>query len=340
MSKRIFRNITAVSLLLLLTGRVYAIDGVSESHGDNCEASQTTPSPHRENIMTLAEALKGHVYKLAQEIGERNVFQPQALHQAEEYIRQTWKEQGYEVLEQEYTLKGVRSANIEVNKTGTTKHDEIILIGAHYDSVTGSPGANDNGSGVAALLEMSRLLRDVEMQRSVRFVAFVNEEPPFFFTRQQGSRVYARAVRKRGDNIRLMLSLETMGYFRDEPRSQRYPPLFRYFYPDKGNFIALVSNFRSRKLMYRLAEAFRAESDFPLHHVATFSIIPGVGWSDHLSFWMNGYRALMVTDTAFYRYPWYHAGEDSAEKLDYPRLAEVTDGLVKAVIQLTNSGEL
>ena len=134
MSKRIFRNTTAVGLLLLLTGRVYAIDGVSESHGDNCEASQTTPSPHRENIMTLAEALKGHVYKLAKEIGERNVFQPQALHQAEEYIRQTWKEQGYEVLEQEYTLKGVRSANIEVNKTGTTKHDEIILIGAHYDS--------------------------------------------------------------------------------------------------------------------------------------------------------------------------------------------------------------
>ena len=339
-SKRFFRKIAAVSLLLLLIGRVFAIDGVSAPHVNNSEATQITLSPHRENIMTLAEALKGHVYKLAKDIGERNVFQPQALYEAEEYLRQTWKKQGYEVLEQEYTLEGVRSANIEVNKTGTTKPDEIILIGAHYDSVIGSPGANDNGSGVAVLLEMSRLLRDIEMQRSMRFVAFVNEEPPFFFTQQQGSRIYVKAVRKRGDNIRLMLSLETMGYFRDEPRSQRYPPLFRYFYPDKGNFIALVSNLRSRKPMYRLAEAFRTESDFPLQHVATFSIIPGVGWSDHLSFWMSGYKALMVTDTAFYRYPWYHTREDSAEKLDYPRLAEVTDGLVKAVLQLANSGEL
>jgi Zn-dependent M28 family amino/carboxypeptidase len=286
--------------------------------------------------MNLEEALKGHVYKLALEIGERNIYHPEALHQSEEYIRQTWIAQGYEVLEQAYTLQGVRSVNLEINKVGTTKPDEIILIGAHYDSVIGAPGANDNGSGVAAMLEMSRLLRDAELQRSVRFVAFVNEEPPFFFTKEQGSRVYAKAIRKRGDNIRLMLSLETMGYFRDEPGSQHYPPLFRYFYPDKGNFIALVSNFRSRKAMHQLAKAFREESDFPLEHVATFSAIPGVGWSDHLSFWMNGYRALMVTDTAFYRYPYYHTGEDSADKLDYPEFAEVTDGLTRAIIRLAN----
>jgi Zn-dependent M28 family amino/carboxypeptidase len=287
--------------------------------------------------MTLAEALKRHVYRLALEIGERNVFYPEALHQAEAYIRQTWAEQGYEVLEQEYTLQGVRSANLEVNRIGTTKPEEIILIGAHYDSVIGSPGANDNGSGVAALLEMSRQLRNVELQRSVRFVAFVNEEPPFFFTKNQGSRVYAKAIHKRGDNIRLMLSLETMGYYRDEPGSQHYPPLFRYFYPDTGNFISLVSNFRSRRAMLKLAEAFRAESDFPLEHVATLAMIPGVGWSDHLSFWMHGYRAVMVTDTAFYRYPYYHTREDSAEKLDYTRFAEVTDGLSRAVIRLANS---
>lgn len=287
--------------------------------------------------MTQAEDLKKHVHRLALEIGERNVFHPEALHEAEEYIRERWTGQGYEVLKQEYTLQGIRSANLEVNKIGTSKPDEIILIGAHYDSVSGSPGANDNGSGVAVLLEIARQLRPVDTQRSVRFVAFVNEEPPFFFTKEQGSRVYTKAIDKRDDNIRLMISLETMGYFRDEPHSQSYPPLFSHFYPDKGNFIAFVSNFRSRRAMHQLAKAFRAESDFPLQHVATLSMIPGVGWSDHLSFWMHGYRALMVTDTAFFRYPYYHSREDSAEKLDYSRLAEVTNGLTRAIIRLADS---
>jgi len=287
--------------------------------------------------ITQAEDLKKHLYRLALEIGERNVFHPEALHEAEEYIRESWTGQGYEVLKQEYTLQGIRSANLEVNKIGTSRPDEIILIGAHYDSVIGSPGANDNGSGVAALLEIARQLRHVETQRSIRLVAFTNEEPPFFFTREQGSRVYARAIRKRGDDIRLMIALETMGYFRDEPHSQSYPPLFRHFYPDKGNFIAFVSNFRSRRAMRRLARAFRAESNFPLQQVATLSMIPGVGWSDHLSFWMHGYRALMVTDTAFYRYPYYHSQEDSADKLDYVRLAEVTNGLTTAIIRLADS---
>lgn len=291
------------------------------------------------DAMTQAEDLKKHVYRLALEIGERNVFHPEALHEAEEYIIENWREQGYEVVKQEYTLQGVRSANLEVTKIGTSRPDEIILIGAHYDSVIGSPGANDNGSGVAVLLEIARQLRPLETQRSIRLVAFTNEEPPFFFSKEQGSRVYAKAIHKRGDNIRLMISLETMGYFRDEPGSQSYPPLFRYFYPDRGNFIAFVSNFRSRKAMHRLARAFRAESDFPLQQVATFSMIPGVGWSDHSSFWMHGYRGLMVTDTAFYRYPYYHSHEDSAEKLDYVRLAEVTNGLTRAIIKLADSDE-
>ena len=202
------------------------------------------------DAMTQAEDLKKHVYRLALEIGERNVFHPEALHKAEEYIIENWKEQGYEVVKQEYNLQGIRSANLEVTKIGTVRSDEIILVGAHYDSVVGSPGANDNGSGVAVLLEIARQLRSVVTQRSVRFVAFANEEPPFFSTEEQGSQVYARAIHERGDNIRLMISLETMGYFRDEPNTQSYPPLFRYFYPDRGNFIAFVSNFRSGNAMH------------------------------------------------------------------------------------------
>ena len=133
-----------------------------------------------------------------------------------------------------------------------------------------------------------------------------------------------------------MLALETMGYYRDEPNSQEYPPLFRFFYPNQANFISLVSNFRSRQAMLKLAQAFRNSSDFPLEHAATFSFVPGVAWSDHLSFWRQGYRALMVTDTAFYRYPHYHAADDTADKLDYGRLAQVCDGLFKAIGLLAN----
>ena len=288
--------------------------------------------------MSVSEQLRRHVFHLADEIGERNVYRPEALHAAENYIRQSWQTMGYEVQSQEHETAGVRSANLEVNVAGHQHAEEILLIGAHYDSVTGSPGANDNGSGVACLLELARLFINAPQARSLRFVAFVNEESPFFFTKQQGSMHYAKAARQRGDDIRLMLSLETIGYYRNEPGSQEYPFLFRYFYPNRANFIAFVSNFRSRRSLRRLVSAFRHSCDFPAESVATFSGIPGVAWSDHLSFWRHGYRAVMVTDTAFYRYPYYHSAEDTAEKLDYEQLALVTHGLYGALCQLAEQG--
>ena len=261
----------------------------------------------------IASALRHHVFTLAEEIGERNIFKPQALHDAERYIKETWQAMDYEVQSQIYEVNGVRSANLEITIPGSHKANEILLVGAHYDSVRGSPGANDNGSGVATLLELSRLFVGSTPQRTIRFVAFVNEEPPFFLTSDMGSMHYAKAARRHGDDIRLMLSLETIGYYRDEPKSQGYPPLFRYFYPDKGNFIAFVSNFRSRSKLKKLTRAFRHCSDFPVEQVSTFSGIPGVAWSDHLSFWRRRYHAVMVTDTAFYRYPYYHSYEDNAK---------------------------
>jgi Peptidase family M28 len=251
------------------------------------------------------ERLGAHVVRLAGEIGERNVFRPAALEAAARYISGQWEGFGYRVRRQEYEVAGVTCANLEVERSGRERERGILLIGAHYDSVRGCPGANDNGSGVAALLELARCFVGVEPACAVRFVAFVNEEPPFFTTGQQGSMVYARAARQRGDDIRLMVSLETMGYFSDASDSQSYPPLFRHFYPDRGNFLGLVSDLRSRRAMLRLARAFRATSDFPLEHAATFRWVPGVAWSDHRSFWREGYPALMVTDTAFYRYRFY-----------------------------------
>lgn len=282
-----------------------------------------------------AEQLRRHVYRLAETIGERNVFHPQALHAAEDYIRETWRAQGYEVVAQDCTVKGVRSANMEITRLGTTHPAEIILIGAHYDSVQGSPGANDNGSGVAALLELSRLFAGVEPARTLRFVGFTNEEPPFFPFGGMGSMHYARAARRRGDDIRLMISLETIGFYSDAPGSQSYPPLFRFFFPKRADFIGLVSNFRSRRAMRQLARAYRAATDFPMQHVATLAVVPGVAWSDHLSFWRQRYRAVMVTDTAFYRYPWYHTGEDTSDKLNYGEFARMTNGLFKALVAMT-----
>lgn len=293
--------------------------------------------PHQEadQASHLERRLRTHVDELATTIGERNVLRPSALHQAENYLMTVWEQQGYEVWTQPYTERGVRCANLQATRLGCSRTEEIILLGAHYDTVPGSPGANDNGSGVAALLEISRMFAAVEPVRTVRFVAFVNEEPPFFMTPAQGSMRYASEARRRGDDIHLMASLETIGYYRDDVGSQLYPPLFRWFYPDRGNFLAFVSNYRSRKTMRALAHAFRESCDFPLEHVATFERVPGVAWSDHYSFWRHRYRALMVTDTAPYRYPHYHSPDDTADKLDYGRLARVTDGLFRAFAEVS-----
>lgn len=280
------------------------------------------------------DRLRRHVAVLAGEVGERNVFHPIALRAAADYISGQWYGQGYRVTAQTYLARGVPCANLEVTRIGVDRPQEFILVGAHYDSVAGSPGANDNGSGVAAMLEISRLFAAARPGCGVRFVAFVNEEPPFFFWGRMGSKVYARAARLRGDDIRLMASLETLGYYRDEPGSQRYPPLFRWFYPRRGNFLAFVSNFRSRRAMLGMVAAFRAHCRLPAEHLATFAWVPGVAWSDHYPFWRQGYRALMVTDTAFYRYPYYHTAQDTPDKLDYTRLALATQGLYHAFLEL------
>ena len=286
----------------------------------------------------LTHRLQMHVERLAGDIGERNVFASEALQRAAVYIEDEWGTMGYDVERLEYDVSGIRCANLVTTRKGSARSSEILLLGAHYDSVIGSPGANDNASGVAALLEIARMFHAVEPMLTVRFVAFVNEEPPFFWTHKQGSMVYAEAARRRGDDIRLMASLETIGCYSDQPGSQSYPPLFRLFYPNRGNFIGIVSDFGSRPAMQRLAEAFRAQSDFPLQTVSTFRFIPGVSWSDHRSFWRHGYPAVMVTDTAFYRYRHYHTPTDTADKLAFPKLAQVTLGLFQAVAVLAREG--
>jgi Zn-dependent M28 family amino/carboxypeptidase len=287
---------------------------------------------------SLIRQLQEHTRILAGDIGERNVFRPGTLDAASSYIALVWRQQGYEVREQVYPVRGSRCTNLEVTRAGTDKPETFILVGAHYDSVKGSPGANDNGSGVAAMLEISRLFAEVCPRVSLRFVAFVNEEPPFFFWKQMGSMVYARAARKRQDNILCMASLETIGYYSSRPGSQRYPPFFRYFFPDTGDFIGFVANLKSRKVLRQAVQAFQDHSDFPLRHVATFSFIPGIFWSDHYSFWKHGYPAIMITDTAPYRYPWYHTAADTPDKVQYEPLARLTVGLFAMFAAMAGAG--
>ncbi|RPI46650.1 MAG: M28 family peptidase [Betaproteobacteria bacterium] len=280
----------------------------------------------------LEHELRRHVAALATQIGERNIWCRGSLTAAANYVEAEWRSQGYSVAPQAcYAVHGETCRNLEVAIPGGARSSEILLVGAHYDTVCASPGANDNASGVAALLEIARMLKGAQPAQTLRLLAFVNEESPFFRSDQMGSAIYARAARARHDNITLMLSLEMLGCYDDAPGSQSYPPFLRPFYPDRGNFIAFVSNLGGRQSLRRLAAAFRSQSQFPCETLAAPAIVPGLSWSDHRSFLQVGYKAVMVTDTAFYRYRHYHSPDDTEEKLNYRSMAQVVDGLARAL---------
>jgi Zn-dependent M28 family amino/carboxypeptidase len=283
----------------------------------------------------LAARLEKHLAILSGEIGERNLWREGTLEATADYIEETFQAMGYAVSSQAYSVQGTSVRNLEAVLGGTSLAEEIVLLGAHYDSVSGSPGANDNASGVAALLEIARLLATKPLARSVRFVAFVNEEAPFFYTWEMGSHRYAHRAHERGDNIIAMLSLETLGYYSDAEGSQRFPnPVYTWFYPDTGNFIGFVGNLASRNLVRQSLGSFRHHSAFPSEGVAAPGRMMGIHWSDHWSFWQEGYAAIMVTDTALFRYPHYHASTDRPDRIDYERLARVVDGLAKVTVDL------
>ena len=287
----------------------------------------------------LSSRLRAHVEMLAGTIGERNVYHPDQLLAAAAYIEETFRQYGHEPVPLFYTVQGQEVRNIEVTIPGTTKPGEIVVIGAHYDSVRGTVGANDNGSGTAAVLEMARLLKDKPLARTVRLVMFVNEEPPFFQTESMGSLVYARLCTKRGDNVVAMFTPETIGYYDDRKGSQRYPFPFSLFYPSQGNFIAFVGDTKSRPLLTRSLSSFRKHAKFPSQGAALPGSIQGIGWSDHWAFWQEGWPGFMVTDTAPFRYPHYHQTSDTPDKIDYDRTARVVMGLTRMAEDLAEGNE-
>lgn len=285
----------------------------------------------------LAEELHSHVQKLAGQIGERNVFHHDRLVMAADYIRTMLAGAGYEVHRHPYEVAGKICENIEAEVRGRERPDDIIVIGAHYDSVRGSPGANDNASGVAAILTLAHAFADTTPARTLRFVSFANEEPPFFQTEHMGSRIYAKRSRERREKIVLMLSLETIGYYSDEPGSQHLLFPLNLIYPSTGNFIAFVSNVENGFLLRQLVGSFRQQAKFPSEGAALWDVIPGVGWSDHWAFWKEGFPAAMVTDTAPFRYPAYHSHADRPELVQYEQMARVVFGLQAVIAEMANA---
>ena len=283
----------------------------------------------------LEVAMRRHVEVLAGVIGARSTACWGGLARARAYVERAFREAGYDdVRSLPYDCRGRTVYNLEVEMRGVRQPDRIVVVGAHYDAFLDCPGANDNASGVAALLEIARSMRLRPTARTLRFVAFVNEEPPHFARESMGSRVYARAIRQRGDNVTAMLALETIGYYSSRPGSQRYPPPFSWYYPDTGDFIGFVGNLGSRGLVRECVGSFRKHTRFPSEGAAAPGMITGIGWSDHRSFWQEGYPGVMVTDTALFRYRHYHQDTDTANRLDYPSMARVTGGLIEVITDL------
>ncbi len=341
---------TFLTLILILTLSLFLF-----YHRENETLMSQRDSTHNENSpspipLPQGEGARGRVKKvdiqnnlrktvhiLSHKIGSRGYLQTNALQRTADYITSELKYYGYNISFQSYEFQGNTYKNISAEIRGKKIPEKILVIGAHYDTVTGTPGADDNASGIAGLLEIARLLHSQSFDKTVRFVAFTLEEPPLFRSKFMGSYVYAQSLKKKGEDLEGMICLEMIGYFTDKPESQFFPlSFFRWIFPSKGNFIIFISNLHSKKILNHVKNGFKKGTDLPVESISTFSIIPGIDFSDHRSFWKFGYNALMVTDTAFYRNPNYHGIGDLPETLDYERMTEVVLGLKSAIEKLAS----
>ncbi len=281
--------------------------------------------------LTIITRLQTHVQALAVGIGGRQTAS--SLERTVAYIDSELHSYGYTPQQQSFKVAEQTFVNVVAELGGMQHPDKILVVGAHYDTAGDLPGANDNGSGVAATLELARHFSKAKPARTIRFVFFANEEPPYFQTPAMGSYVYAKRCQDRKEDIAAMLSLETLGYYTDTPGSQTYP-IALPGYPDRGNFLGFVANVQSALLLRTALKAFRSGTSLPAEGLAALSSITGVGWSDNWSFWEFGYKALMLTDTAPFRYPYYHSTQDTPDKLDYPRFASAVQGIAETVAYL------
>jgi Zn-dependent M28 family amino/carboxypeptidase len=289
----------------------------------------------------IATNLYQHVDRLAGLIGPRHLGAPQTMIAAAALIERELSSIGYAVERQNYDARGQPTANLITEIAGSRRPNEIVVLGAHYDTVSTTPGADDNASAVAVLIEVARLLYNSQPKRTIRFVAFACEEPPYFYSGEMGSQVYARHCRSRGDNIIGMLCLEMVGFYTDAPNSQQIPPaiprFIRWAFPKRGNFLAAVGNMRSVKLNWRFRRGFKRAVRSPLFSICLPEAVNEIRLSDNSSFWDQGYPALMLTDTSFLRNPHYHEASDTPDTLDYDRMAAVTLGVAGGVAKLARA---
>lgn len=282
-----------------------------------------------------SKKLYDYVHHLSVKIGSRSFYQYGKIKETEDYIKKVLEDLGLSYELQAYNCQGKSFSNIIVTIPGQKEPKEIFLIGAHYDTVPLTPGADDNASAVAVLLEICRILKDYRPGKTLKLVFFVLEEPPHFRTSYMGSYVYAKKAREMNEQIFGMISLEMLGYYNDTRGGQTFPlPLMNFFYPTVPNFIAVVGNLKSKKLVKQIEAAVKKSSSIPVETLSTIKFVPGVDFSDHASFWRMGYPAVMITDTAFYRNPHYHTPGDTIDTLNFEKMAEVLKGLIQAAKDL------
>jgi Peptidase family M28 len=324
----------ALAVLLVIAGLGYG--ALHYMTGVPGKPYQGALPPLTADETALAAALKQHVAAIAAH--EHNLAHYAELEKVARYIETTLEGFGHAVGRQEYSVDGqaVRNIDVTIEPSAEKSDPEVVVVGAHYDSVRGSPGANDNASGAAAVIELARLLTDLKGKsgKRIRLVLFVNEEPPYFRTEAMGSLRYARALAERKERVAAMYSLETIGFYTSEPKSQFYPAPFGMLFPDRGDFVAFVGLLNSRPLLQRTMRSFRSHTPFPTIGGVAPGSIPGIAWSDHWAFAEQGFQAVMVTDTALFRYPHYHRATDTPDKVDTESLARVVKGMERVIRDL------
>jgi hypothetical protein len=332
--------------ILLISGSIFLVFislCLSHWYLIQCQGDWQGESLERKRASNLGNIKKDLESDLVyiQGLGPRNSMDGRSytqLRRCEAWIKGRWESQGYAVKKQTFSFDGRDYSNLEIEIQGRSTPSEIIIVSAQYDTLPDSPGANNNGSGMAILFALSNLLRTHAPHRTIRLVEFVNEEDPFFGTEKMGSYQYVKRSYERRENIRVMLSLDALGIYRNEPGSQKLPFPFSLFYPKRGNFLAFIGDFRSRKYMMEATEGFKKGSSFPIEAGVVPKWIKGAGWSDHQSFWKFGYPGIMVTDTGGFRAPSHTTREDTMEKLDFEAMSRITLGMYCAIIDLSHKG--
>ena len=319
-------------LVLLIVFLVYSV--LKVKFAPSVSAPVSALSSSQDTIHRLYE----HVKYLSVRVGSRSIHEYEKLEATKHYIVSCLKDLGYAPILQDYNYKGKVYSNIIVSIKGAEHPGETVIIGAHYDTVYGTPGADDNASAVAVLLELCRVLKDFSPRRTLKLIFFTLEEPPLFRSKFMGSYIYASEAKARGENISAMVCLEMVGYYGDKQGGQTFPlPFMSLVYPSTPDFIAVVSNLTSRNLAKKIKKSINKSSGIPVETLSTVSFVPGVDFSDHRSFWKMGYPATMITDTAFYRNPNYHSVKDTIDTLNFNKMSSLLVGLVQVTKDLSSS---